>query len=413
MPMIGWLLVAAMTTPAPAHASGTPVWLRAYMAEYSAKDLEKAHAMIPAWARRYNKNCNDCHWPAVPRLNAYGMRFKWAGYRPPDELGEQVNVAKVENYLAVRGRMRYQYNKTENQPASNSQFAFEDYTIFYGGPFGKNYGAFFELERAPDELELVANVASAWGKEKAFGGFRIGQFHWLQREGLAGFDRPIGINTASPLGGKITGSVPFSFNNDQVGVEGYYVAGNNRASVEVLNGINAQGIGDEGDTDRKKDFVFVDQYLMDEAGSGITAMGYYGSLVGLDTAVASNLTSHFWRLGLTANKIVDRFEAMGMILYGKDFDLPAGAPENKGVGYWFQGAYMFPKSSFTLFGRYEYLDPNTDVSNNANHRYVLGGVVPVGLPEYLRLALEGTLDSPQASGAPKKYGVSAQVMLNF
>ena len=207
--------------------------------------------------------------------------------------------------------------------------------------------------------------------------------------------------------------MPFSFNNDQVGVEGYYVAGNNRASVEILNGINPEGIGDEGDTDRKKDFVFVDQYLMDEAGSGITAMGYYGSLVGLDTAVAPNLTSHFWRLGLTANKIVDRFEAMGMILYGKDFDLPAGAPENKGVGYWFQGAYMFSKSSFTLFGRYEYLDPNTDVSNNANHRYVLGGVVPLGLPEYLRLALEGTLDSPQASGAPKKYGVSAQVMLNF
>src|SRR5438034_8178781 len=52
------------------------------------------------------------------------------------------------------------------------------------------------------------------------------------------FDRPIGINTASPLGGKITASVPFSFNNDQVGVEGYYVAGNNRASVEILNGID-------------------------------------------------------------------------------------------------------------------------------------------------------------------------------
>src|SRR5438034_3091573 len=64
MRMIAWLLVAAMTTPAPAHAGGTPVWLRAYMAEYSAKHLEQVHAMIPAWARRYNKNCNDCHWPA-------------------------------------------------------------------------------------------------------------------------------------------------------------------------------------------------------------------------------------------------------------------------------------------------------------------------------------------------------------
>src|SRR5206468_127556 len=102
------------------------------------------------------------------------------------------------------------------------------------------------------ERLLLAPGARHVGKEKSFGGFRIGQFHWLQREGLAGFDRPIGINTASPLGGKITASVPFSFNNDQVGVEGYYVAGNNRASVEILNGINPEGIGDEGDTDRKK-----------------------------------------------------------------------------------------------------------------------------------------------------------------
>ncbi len=418
MRIIGWLLFTAMVMPPPVRADGTPAWLRAYMAEYSAKNPEKAHAMIPAWARRYNKNCNACHSPAVPRLNAYGVRFKWAGYRPPDELGQQVDVEKVQNYLSVRLRTRYAYNKTENQPASNSQFSTEDYTIFYGGPFGKNYGAFFELERAGAELELVANVGSAWGKEKSFGGFRIGQFHWLQREGLAGFDRPTGISTASPLGGKITGSVPFSFNNDQIGAEAYYVAGNNRASVEILNGIDRRGIGDEADTDLKKDFVFIDQYLIDDAGSGITAMGYYGSIVGLVDTVAPSLTSHFWRVGLTANKFVDRFEVMGMVLYGKDLDLPTGArafatPENKGMGYWLYGGYMFPKNSFTLFGRYEYLDPNTDVANNANRRLVVGGVLPVGLPEYLRLALEGTLDTPQASGAPKKYGVTAQLMLNF
>lgn len=415
------LVMAALAlagTVSPARAGAVPAAVRAYMAGYSASRLERAHAMIPAWARRYSKNCNACHWPAVPRLNAYGMKFKWAGYRPPDELGEQVTVQKVENYLAVRGRMRYQYNQTQDQSPSNSQFSFEDYTIFAGGPFGKNYGAFFELERSPEELELVANVASAWGKENSFGGFRIGQFHWLQREGLAGFDRPIGINTASPLGGKITGSIPFSFNNDQVGAEGYYVKGNNRASVEILNGVNRAGIGDEGDTDRKKDFAFIDQYLIDDAGSGITAMGYYGSLVNLDS-LSPGLTSHFWRLGLTANKILDeRFEVVGMVLYGKDFDLPASAPDNKGVGYWFQGGYMFPNTSVTVFGRFEYVDPNTDIPTDstvskANRRYVLGGVVPIGLPEYLRFALEGTLDTPTAAGALKKYGVTAQLMLNF
>jgi cytochrome c5 len=94
--------LGALVTPSAARATETPAAVRAYMAEYSASRLAAARSMIPAWARRYNKNCDACHWPAVPRLNAYGMRFKWAGYRPPDELGEKVEVQKVENYLAVQ-----------------------------------------------------------------------------------------------------------------------------------------------------------------------------------------------------------------------------------------------------------------------------------------------------------------------
>ena len=75
----------------------------------------------------------------------------------------------------------------------------------------------------------------------------------------------------------------------------------------------------------KRDFVFIDQYLIDDAGSGIAAVGYYGSIVGPVDTVAPSLTSHFWRLGVTANKIVSDFEVIGMFLYGKDLDLPTGA----------------------------------------------------------------------------------------
>ena len=412
--------VGAIATPSAARADGMPAWFRAYVAEYSSRDLEKAHAAIPPWARRYNKNCSACHYPAAPRLNAEGIRFKWAGYRMPEELGEAVTVEKIQNYISLRGRMRYDYTKTDGQPASSSQFQFEDATLFYGGPFGKNYGAFFELERAAENsVELVVNLSGAWGKENGYGGLRIGQFHWLQREGVAGFDRPTGIRTAIPVGSKLTASVPFSFSNDQLGVEAYYVVSQkDRVSAELLNGINSEGKGDEGDQDRKKDFVFIDQFLLDDAGSGITTVGYYGSIVGLVNTVAPNLTSHFWRVGVTANKIVSNFEVLGAVLYGKDLDLPTGAgafatSENKGLGYWASSQYMFPKSSLTVFGRYEYVDPNTDVANDATRRWVLGSVLPVSLPEYLRLALEYALDVPQAPGAPKKNAVAAQVMLNF
>ncbi|HEU5259901.1 MAG TPA: hypothetical protein VFU41_00610, partial [Gemmatimonadales bacterium] len=404
MGTVALLLFAAVAIPSTARGGRTPEWLRTYMAEYSAGKLAKAHAMIPAWGRRYSKNCDACHYPAPPRLNAEGQRFKWAGYRYPDAIGEKVEVERIQNYVSLRGRMRYNYAKTQDQPASTSEFAFNDATFFYAGPFEKNYGGFFELEREPSgEVELVANVVTAWGKENSYGGFRIGQMHWLQRVGLAGFDRPTGVRTPNPVGGRLTSAVPFSFSPDQLGVEAYYVVGGkNRISVQVLNGINTAGGGVGGDADKKKDFVVVEQYLIDEAGSGITAVGYYGSLKALRPAVDSTLTSHFWRLGVSANKIVSNFEILGSFLYGKDFDLPTGvgafsASDQKGLGYWFYGGYLFPKPSLTVFGRYERVDPNTDLDNDATGRWVLGGVLPVGLPQYLRLALEGAVDVPQLS----------------
>ncbi len=382
---------------------------------------------IPAWARRYNVNCSHCHAPAVPRLNATGIRFRWAGYRMPEDIGQQVTVERVQNYLSVRGRMRYNYAKTEGQPASNSSFAFNDATIFYSGPFGKNYGAVFEFERAAeDNVELVAQIQSAWGTETSYWGFRFGQMHWLLREGLAGFDRPTGISTPLPVNNALTGGgIPFAFGNDQLGGEAYYMAGRNRISAQVLNGINSVGKGDEGDPDTKKDFVITDQYLLDEAGSGITAVGYYGTLLGADAA-APSATSHFWRLGLSASKIVNNFEVMGTVIYGKDSDLPVvgggafATPTVSGLGYWVYGGYTLRKGGadaegstpLTLFGRYEYADPNSDVSNNAKTRFLFGGVLPVSMPEYLRLALEYTLTTPQGGGL-KQHGLSTELMLNF
>jgi hypothetical protein len=425
--------LAAIMEPSTVYADGTPSGVHGDVAGDGGRSWAGAHLGIPAWARRYNVNCSHCHAPAVPRLNETGIRFKWAGYRMPDEIGDPVEVQKIQNYIALRGRMHYDYAKTEGQPTSNSSFSFTDATIFYSGPFGRNYGAVFELEReAENSIELVAHVVSAWGKETSYGGFRAGQMHWLLREGVGGFDRPTGIRTPIPVNNTLTaGGIPFAFSNDQLGVEAYYVRGRNRVSAEVLSGINAEGKGDEGDPDHKKDFVGIDQFLLDDAGSSVMAVGYYGTLQGAD-ALAPSTTSHFWRLSASANKFIQNFEVLGSIVYGKDTDLPVvpgglfGTPEVKGLGYWFYGGYTFGKAAeetdttaaaaapinLTLYGRYEYLDPNTDVDANASRRIVVGAVLPVNLPEYIRLALEYAHDFPQGA-ALKNNAVTAELMLNF
>jgi len=410
-----FMVLATLGTGGPASSAVTAekaAMVRAYVTAYATRTLEAAHRMIPAWARKYNMNCSGCHYPAPPRLNATGMKFKWAGYRMPEDFGEKVDVERVQNYLAASAEATYEYEKTEGQPTTGSGFTLPAVTVFYAGPFGKHYAGFLELEHgANGELERIAQFSTAWGKEKSFGGFRFGQMHNFFEWGVAGFDRPVGISAPSPLEGPVTEAVPFMLGEHALGVEGYYVTGRNRLSAQFLNGITPEGELAGPDFDTKKDFLVTDQIITDSAGSGIQAMGYYGTLVGLDT-LSPSLATHFWRAALSANKIYRGFEVLGGVVIGKDFDLPAAAPEDKGLGYWFSGQYTFPKSAVTLFGRYEFVDPNTDVSDDANRRLVGGVVLPINLPQYLRWALEYRLDTPQGGG-PKTSNITTQFLLNF
>lgn len=418
MPMPALLLVAAMSgagTPPRLVAERTPELVRSYVVAYSA-NLKVAHLMIPAWARKYNMNCSGCHYPAPPRLNAVGQRFKWAGYRMPDEIGEKTDVERIQNYVAGHGVVQYEWSKTEGQPANNV-FALPEAGLFYAGPFGKTFSGFLEFERSPDgTVDLKASVMTRWGKAQAYRGFRVGQMHTIAEWGVAGFDRPISVNDIAPLG-TITAAIPFGFDMG-VGAEAYMVNGSNRLALQVTNGIDRSGGVAPGGPGPTKDVALIEQLLYDTTGSGIEAVGYYGTLRGIDTLAAPNLDSHFWRLGLTGNKLYKDFEVLGGVVFGKDFDLPVSLAfpgnENKGVGYWFSGQYYFrqAKTPVVLFGRYEFVDPNTQASNDAVRHFVAGAVLPINLPQYLRWTLEYRLDSPQG-GLPKTSDVITELQLNF
>lgn len=373
---------------------------------------------IPSWARKYNMNCAGCHYPAPPRLNATGQQFRWAGYRMPDEIGETAEMDRVSNYLATRFRFRYVYAKPNGQAASVSEFQLPDATIFYAGAFGKHFGGLLEAAKEDAETEFGASVFGVWGSERSHGGVRLGQTHMLLNAGVAGFDRVVGINNPTPVGGPVTGAIPFALTGDQAGVDAFYVAGRNRISAQMFNG-NVQGEEGLARGGKRKDFVLTDQFLWDKDGGGLQGLFYYGTVTGLDTAFADR-NSHFWRLGLSASKVVSNLEVLGGVVYGKDLDLPIGgslpftASQAKGYGYWFSGQYVVPSSSLTFYGRYEFVDPDSDASDDANRRYVLGSLLPVNLPEYLRLNVEFWRDDPQSgTGGVAQNNLAAEVMLAF
>ena len=383
---------------------------------------------IPAWARKYNMNCSGCHYPAVPRLNATGLTFKWAGYRMPDEIGEKVEVQKIEEYLAARVGIQYNYTKAKGEPAAVNGVSVPGASLFVAGPFGKTYGGFVEFEREEEgEVDLTAEVSALWGTTNAYGGVRPGQGHLLVGGAIAGFDRPTGMTAPLPMGEATTAAIPFRFADDIVGLEAFYVLRNrNRLSIRVLNaqppaeplGGGAGPPAEEGSASTRQDYAIADQFLWDDAGSGLAVMAYFGSITGLDPDAADR-KARYLRVAATANKIVRNVEILGGYVYSRDRDLPVGglsplaAPTATGSAYWLSGQVVVPRTPLAVFGRYEFLDPDSDVDDNALRRVVLGGVLPVNLPEYLRLGLELRLDTPQRSAGERRRAAALEVMLAF
>ena len=374
-----------------------------------------AHAArsIPSWARKYNANCSLCHSPAVPRLNAKGIQFKWAGYRMPDEIGEKAEVDNVQDFVAARARLRYLYEKTGGEPADRNGFVLQNVSLFAGGAIGASFGGLLEYERGEEgEVEALAVVASAWGNSSTYRGFRIGQGHMVMAGGgVAGFDRAIGISAPVPLGAATTG-VPFRFGGDAIGAEAYVVTGRNRVAFQVLNSVGV----DEEARSTTKDLVVTDQFIWDDAGAGIAAALYLGRVEGLDP-LREEETSKYSRVAITANKYLGQFEVLGGYVVSRDRDLPTGSlfasATNNGAAWWLSGQYTFKSRPLTVFSRWEQVDPNSGADNDSRNRVVLGGVLPVNVPQFMRMALEYRLDRWPGSGRSRTNGLAAEFMITF
>lgn len=370
-----------------------------------------AHA-IPAWARKYHMNCSGCHYPAPPRLNATGIRFRWAGYRMPNEIGRGVTAEDVSNYIAANGAVVFNVSSMQGQGITEATVDAGEGTLFYGGPFGDHYLGWFEFSREDGEFMLVAQMGGVWGNENRYGGFKIGQGHWFYESGLGGFDRTVGLSGPLPLQEPLTAASPFVFAEDRAGGEGFLVTGRNRISVSVFDRLP----GMSGEVGTRKDFMVSEQMMLDNRGSGLQVSGYFGNVSGVDTT-APALRSDYWRVAATATKRLGVVELGGGVVYGKDNNLPTGVGSAfavdhvTGMGWWLSGQWAVARRGLSLYGRYESADPNTDAADDATRRVVLGGVIPLTLPEYLRLTAEYQVRMPQVG--PKLQSLGTGLVLSF
>jgi hypothetical protein len=367
---------------------------------------------IPAWARKYNMPCSGCHYPMPPKLNALGIRFRWAGYRMPGEMGQDLAVDQVTNYIAVQGQAMYTLSRTGSAPAA-APLTSGDAKLWYMGPFGKHYLGWFEFERMPDAtFGLGAEVGGVWGTEASYGGFKVGQGHFLFETGVAGFERNVALTDIPlPMEGPTTAGVPFVFSDDRVGAEAFLVTGDNRLSVQILEPVS----GLRSTANAWKDYVLMDQVLLDQSGGGLQFTALYGTVLGVDSS-ALGLRSSYWRIGASASHYIGNLELLVGIVLGRDNNLPTGggspftSSSMKGSGYWLSGEYSVGQSPLALYGRYESATPNTSSGGTAS-RVVLGGALPLTVPQYLHVNVEYSLLAPQ-TGA-KTNNLAAGLTLAF
>jgi hypothetical protein len=372
---------------------------------------------IPAWARKYNADCSLCHYPSVPRLNAIGQRFRRAGYRMPDEIGKAQEITQVGNFLAVRGRGRYEF-VGKKLGDNSSEFQWHDSTFFYAGALTKNISAFTELEwEASDDIGLVAQIQGMIGKPENFGTIRIGQFHTFSRVGLGGFDRPTGISTPAIFSMALTrDGVSFTIGADQRGIELTHVLGDSRLIAQVTNGIDESGSGTEGENDTAKDFMVAYERLLDEQASSVTLYGYFGTWHG-DPTVVPPITgpkTSFRRYGLTANKIfANGFEVQGGYIRSEDDGSATLGLNLNGHAAYLELQQYLASLNLTVLGRFDYVDPNDQLSSDIQVTGTVGAVYP--FQQYLRLAVEASQFRDRLTAAPvdRETKVVAEAMVNF
>jgi len=158
---------------------------------------------LPMFARRYNVPCSTCHTSA-PRLNETGYKFRAAGFRMPEEIGQEPERPyKLFDHVGFRLQPRYDAIRTSlDGHADTTQkvnlFAAEAY-IWYG-PISKYVSSNLKVTIFPEESNetedherVEGNIRFNYGNADKFLDIRAGVPHPM--EGFGGSEYYVASNT--------------------------------------------------------------------------------------------------------------------------------------------------------------------------------------------------------------------------
>lgn len=149
---------------------------------------------VPAFARKYDVNCNTCH-RAYPELNAAGRQFKDLGYRfPAGSSFEEDVVQEISDFLQLEEHVPLSlilvsrpYDKKDS--GQEKIRAIHEVEIIAAGTLGNQWSGYFEIEAEDEtgfELELAPAVLT-WNYSKEFNLQAVwGPTFWADPYGIVG-----------------------------------------------------------------------------------------------------------------------------------------------------------------------------------------------------------------------------------
>lgn len=387
--------------------------------------LSQAEAM-PNWARKYGVNCSMCH-TTVPRLTRAGYLFRRAGFRMPDEYGQEAKFNGLRDVYAARVREEFRGTRvTGGTSPSNltTAFAFHELTFYpISGAFGQWWGTETELTFSPSEAVEVENayLRATYPHQDWLFTARAGIFHPF--EGYGASDRPVSnirplFQTTPAKDGSFDTLVKL-WGQDQEGAEVGATWKDTTLTLAVLNGFSpAKGAANEGNDKKRYDYLlFFNQFLGDRAG---LSAEYLNGNTGFkfDGTAGNEWINNYWRTAVYGNYLVwgEKLNVLAGFGTGKDHFPVLGTADVSGTfshNGWFTEFESKLHEHFTGAVRYDTFRPSRSGADNRLSAVTVTGVIPFEHIKFLMDYQRKTTEKAQPTANQINHTVRLEWMAIF
>lgn len=290
------------------------------------------------------------------------------------------------NFISVRGRARYVYDKVENVNATN-QFRFNDMTLFYLGPVNNNLTVFFETEYDQGfEPNVLAQGSLIFGNANEYFFLKVGHMRFV-RQGVSLLDRPKTISTDLVVTGR---SHLYALSTDQVGIETSYGFNQRRTLIRgfITNGLDSLGSGrpvGKQDLNTQKDFgIMIENLFGEKTATSVSAVFYHGATPTSSGNISFERYGLFGTYAINDNANDEDIRINAGALAGYD-DVPNAEKDDFNFGFT-AGIDKRLGDQFYASVRYDQFRPTDRISSNITKAYTLGIIKQMFT--YLRLSAE-------------------------